>query len=59
VKMYTGCLFGLTGDFYPFHGALPQAGYGAVEDKAKEVFGEKVDYDRIEPIGSQWPPPKS
>lgn len=57
IKMFGGCLFGLTGDFYPFHGALPQGGYGQVQDVAGEIFGEKVDYDRIEPLGIKRPQP--
>lgn len=53
IKMYTGCLFGITGDFYPFHGAVPQAGYGQVENVAQKVFGDQIDYDRIEPLGGK------
>lgn len=53
IKMYTGCLFGITGDFYPFHGAVPQAGYGQVENVAQKVFGDQIDYDRIEPLGGR------
>jgi hypothetical protein len=50
IRLYTGCIYGITGHFYPFHGALPQRSYGDPGDVSAEVFGEKVDYDRIVPI---------
>lgn len=49
IKLFTGCVFGITGDFYPFHGALPQRGYGDPADVVTEVFGNTVDYDQIVP----------
>ncbi|MCC6424107.1 MAG: hypothetical protein IT447_11565 [Phycisphaerales bacterium] len=49
IRLYTGCVYGITGHFHPFHGALPQQSYGDPRDIAEAVFGPTVDYSRIDP----------
>lgn len=49
IRLYTGCVYGITGRFHPFHGALPQKSYGDPADIAPAIFGPTVDYSRITP----------
>ncbi|MCC7351240.1 MAG: hypothetical protein IT446_11785 [Phycisphaerales bacterium] len=49
IRLYTGCIYGITGDIRPFHGALPQSNYGDPNDIAAEVFGDKINYELIDP----------
>ncbi|MEI8245291.1 MAG: hypothetical protein WCI51_05635 [Lentisphaerota bacterium] len=49
IELYTGCVYGISGDFYPFHGAMPQKGYGDPRI-AEDVFGDNVDYTRCMPV---------
>ena len=50
IKMFTGVIFGITGDFYPFYASMPQESFGDPMHVFDAVFGEKsdiVDYDRV------------
>ena len=51
IELQEGCIFGISGDFMPFHSALPQYSYGDVRSAAQDVWGtlEKApDYDALE-----------
>lgn len=51
IELQEGCIFGISGDFMPFHSALPQYSYGDVRSAALDVWGtmEKApDYDALE-----------
>lgn len=50
IKLNTGCVFGITGDFCPFHASQPQESYGDPTSVCMEVFGqdnEEPDYDGV------------
>ena len=51
IELNEGCIFGISGDFMPFHSALPQYSYGDVRSAAMDVWGtlEKApDYGALE-----------
>ncbi len=51
IELNEGCIFGISGDFMPFHSALPQYSYGDVRSAALDVWGtlEKApDYGALE-----------
>jgi hypothetical protein len=50
IELNTGCIFGVTGDFYPFYACLPQKSLGDPAHVGKEVFGQDThepDYEGI------------
>ena len=42
IKLNGGVLFGVTGDFHPFHSALPQKSYGDPSSALEDIFGPGV-----------------
>jgi len=50
IQLQAGCIFGISGDFHPFHSSLPQQSYGDPRPAPMEVFGNTTkapDYDGI------------
>ncbi len=49
VELQAGILYGISGDFLPFHASLPQQSYGNPALAFREVFGDAVepDYDGV------------
>lgn len=50
IMLNTGCVFGVSGDFYPFHASMPQKSYGDPTSVCMEVFGQDTtepDYESI------------
>ncbi len=43
IQLNTGCVFGITGDFYPFHASQPQESYGDPTSVIKAVFGQDTE----------------
>ncbi|MBQ6474220.1 MAG: hypothetical protein IJJ33_19700 [Victivallales bacterium] len=51
IELQEGCVFGISGDFMPFHSALPQYSYGDVRSAAEYAWGtleNTPDYDALE-----------
>ncbi|MEI8245296.1 MAG: hypothetical protein WCI51_05660 [Lentisphaerota bacterium] len=50
VQIFSGVIYGITGDFYPFYASMPQESFGDPVHVADVVFGEgtkNIDYEKV------------